>query len=119
MAAVERAAQPLLHAVLGRIIIERDLIGNDGALGRHGLLREIWRRGHPQKQAQTVLKVFRAGEIIGGHRIVGKSVRLRAEAGKFRLRVAVREAEHPVLEKMRRAVRHGLPAAALRKLCVA
>ena len=119
MAAVERAAQPLLHAVLGRIIIERDLIGNDGAFVHHNLRREAGCRYHAQKQAQAVVKAVGAGEIIAGHGIVGKGVRLRAEAGKFRLRVAVREAEHPVLEKMRRAVRHGLPAAALRKLCVA
>ena len=112
VAAIQCAAQPLLRAVLGRIVVERNFVGNDGTLRCHCFRREVRRRGHAQKQAQTVLKVFRAGEIIAGHRIVGKSVRLRTEAGKRRLRVAVRQAEHAVLQKMRRAVRHGLPAAA-------
>ena len=119
VAAVERPVQPLLRAVGRGVGVERDLVGDDFALGRHGRAREIRRHDHAQQQLQAVVKVFGAGKIIAGHGVVGEGVHLRAEAGKGILRVAVRQGKHAVLEKMRRAVRHGLPAAALRKLCVA
>ena len=88
---------------VGRILHHADLLTDDAALLVHALLREVGDGDEREQDLQILLKVLRAVEVIGGRRVGGEGVRLRAVLAQLLQGVAVLGVEHLVLQIVRDA----------------
>ena len=110
--AVQALEQPFIDLPVGRIFDHADLLSDDAALLLHAFVRKVRDGNEGEQEAEVFLKMLGAVEIIGGHGVAGKGVRLRAVLTQFKQRVAVLGVEHLVLKIVCDAGRGIVPRAA-------
>ena len=100
MAMIHGPQHPGVDLPVGVVLDHTDLLTDDALLLGNALVGEIG-NGHEREQdPQILLKVLRAVEAIGGRRVGGEGVRLRAVLAQLLQGVALPGIEHLVFQIM-------------------
>ena len=100
---VQGLQHPLIDLPLRVVLDHADLLSNNALLLGHALVGEVRHRHKGQQLPQILVKMLRAVEVIGGRRVGGEGVRLRAVLAQNLQSVAVLGVEHLVLQIVRDA----------------